>query len=409
MKKILLILATLLLTAVSVYAEEKSCISKDGQFYTIVKQESDGEWYIYTETKDYGPFIKEPDFVHRKENGSICFCVYEKGTSSRYVYTDGKKSGPYTNVFGNPFAIGVKKFIYSYTDSETGKSHIYIDGKNSAPHDDLSICLLGDDRILWTQTDSTSQNKKKTSLMYNEKEIYRIDGEPYGHSTHSFPSGMICLSFDLESKTTALLIQNGKIISRADVDISDDKKFVTYNKKKYGPFDEVDNLHINDNFNCIFSVDKISMVEGPSGISGAYYDFDMDTTWEIESPYPPDYYEANGTTPPYYFDVDGEQEYIKEVTERVIHCINKDGTERTLPVSSRALLMNIICDDEKIVYSECDNEIFINGEKRVFPEYSSAYLIGFTKDGSIILLLSNSQEAERVILRNGTVYKISEK
>ena len=59
--------------------------------------------------------------------------------------------------------------------------------------------------------------------------------------------------------------------------------------------------------------------------------------------------------------------------------------------------------------SDFENVIFINGEKRVFPDYTSAYLIGFTKDGSILLVLSNSQEAERVILRNDTVYKISEK
>ena len=406
MKKISLILLFFLLTAVSVYADEKSCISKDGQFYTIVKQESDGSWYIYTETKDYGPFIKEPDFVHRKENGSICFCVYEKGTSSRYVYTDGKKSGPYTNVFGNPFAIGVKEFIYSYTDSETGKSHIYIDGKNSPPYDSINICLLGDDRFFWVKTETTNQNKKKTSLMENEKEIYRIDGDSHSWSTYSFPSGMFCFSFDLESKTTALLIQNGKIISRADVEKFGDKNFVTYNKKKYGPFDEVHNLHINDNFNCIFSVEKVSLMEGPRGISSEH-DFDMDIPWEIESPYPPDYYDANGTTPPHY--ADGEFEYFMTVTEQVIHCINKDGTERTLPVSPNSLLLSIICNDEKIVYSKFDNEIFINGEKRVFPDYTSAYLIGFAKDGSIILVLSNSKEAERVILRNDTVYKISEK
>ena len=406
MKKIPLILLFFLLTAVSVYADEKSCISKDGQFYTIVKQESDGSWYIYTETKDYGPFIKEPDFVHRKENGSICFCVYEKGTSSRYVYTDGKKSGPYTNVFGNPFAIGVKEFIYSYTDSETGKSHIYIDGKNSPPYDSINICLLGDDRFFWVKTETTNQNKKKTSLMENEKEIYRIDGDSHSWSTYSFPSGMFCFSFDLESKTTALLIQNGKIISRADVEKFGDKNFVTYNKKKYGPFDEVHNLHINDNFNCIFSVEKVSLMEGPRGISSEH-DFDMDIPWEIESPYPPDYYDANGTTPPHY--ADGEFEYFMTVTEQVIHCINKDGTERTLPVSPNSLLLSIICNDEKIVYSKFDNEIFINGEKRVFPDYTSAYLIGFAKDGSIILVLSNSKEAERVILRNDTVYKISEK
>ena len=178
-------------------------------------------------------------------------------------------------------------------------------------------------------------------------------------------------------------------------------------KKKYGPFDEVQNLHINDNFNCIFTAETISFEEGPQGIVGITDNFDMDIDWEIESSYPPDYYDANGTTPPHY--ADGEFEYFMRVTEQVIHCINKDGTERTLPVSPDSLLLSIICNDEKIVYSEFDNEIFINGEKHVFPEYSSAYLIGFTKDGSIILVLSNSQEAERVILRNDTVYKISEK
>ena len=406
MKKISLILLFFLLTAVSVYADEKSCISKDGQYYTIVKQENDGSWYIYTETKDYGPFIKEPDFVMRKENGSICFCIYENETSSRYVYTDGKKSGPYSFVFGNPFTISAKKFIYSYTDSETCKSHLCIDGKISAPYDSMCVCVLSDDLILWTKTEHTAQNKEKTTLMYNEKEIYRIDEDSYSYNAHSFPSGMICFSFETKSNSTALLIQNGKIISRADVEKFGDKNFVTYNKKKYGPFDEVDNLHINDNFNCIFSVEKISLEEGPRGISNEH-DFDMDIPWEIESPYPPEYYDANGTTPPHY--ADGEFEYFMTITEQVIHCINKDGTERTLPVSPNSLLMSIICNDEKIVYSEFDNEIFINGEKRVFPDYTSAYLIGFTKDGSILLVLSNSQEAERVILRNDTVYKISEK
>ena len=406
MKKISLILISFLLTAASVWANGKSCISKDGQFYTIVKQESDGSWYIYTETKDYGPFIKEPDFVMRKENGSICFCVYEKESASRYVYTDGKKSGPYSFVFGNPFTISAKKFIYSYTDSETGKSHLCIDGKNSPPYDSINICLLGDDRFFWVKTETTNQNKKKTSLMENEKEIYRIDGDSHSWSTYSFPSGMFCFSFDLESKTSALLIQNGKIISRADVEKFDGKKFVTYNKKKYGPFDEVQNLHINDNFNCIFTAETISFEEGPQGIVGITDNFDMDIDWEIESFDPPEYHNMDGLTPPLY--VDGEQ-YIKTVTSRVIHCINKDGSERTLPFSSDTSLINIICNDETIAYSDFDNVIFINGEKHVITDYTRAYLRGFAKDGSIILMLSNSTEGTRAVLRNGTVYEISEK
>ena len=406
MKKISLILISFLLTAASVWANGKSCMSKDGQYYTIVKQESNGSWYIYTETKDYGPFIKEPDFVMRKENGSICFCVYEKESASRYVYNDGKKSGPYSYVFGNPFTISAKKFIYSYTDSETCKSHLCIDGKISAPYDSMCVCVLSDDLILWTKTEHTAQNKEKTTLMYNEKEIYRIDEDSYSYNAHSFPSGMICFSFETKSNSTALLIQNGKIISHAEVDKSSEKKFVTYNKKKFGPFDEVDNLHINDNFNCIFTAETISFEEGPQGIVGITDNFDMDIDWEIESFDPPEYHNMDGLTPPLY--VDGEQ-YIKTVTSRVIHCINNDGSERTLPFSSDTSLINIICNDETIAYSDYDNEIFINGEKRVFPDYTRAYLRGFAKDGSIILVLSNSTEAERVILRNDTVYKISEK
>ena len=406
MKKISLILISFLLTAASVWANGKSCMSKDGQYYTIVKQENDGNWYIYTETKDYGPFIKEPDFVMRKENGSICFCVYEKGTSSRYVYTDGKKSGPYSIVFGNPFTISAKKFIYSYTDSETGKSHIYIDGKNSPPYDSINICLLGDDRFFWVKTETTNQNKKKTSLMENEKEIYRIDGDSHSWSTYSFPSGMFCFSFDLESKTSALLIQNGKIISRADVEKFGDKNFVTYNKKKFGPFDEVDNLHINDNFNCIFTAETISFEEGPQGIVGITDNFDMDIDWEIESFDPPEYHNMDGLTPPLYVD---DEQYIKTVTSRVIHCINKDGSERTLPFSSDTSLINIICNDETIAYSDFDNVIFINGEKHVITDYTMAYLRGFAKDGSIILMLSNFTGGTRAVLRNGTVYEISEK
>ena len=90
-----------------------SFMSSDPDKYTFHAKKDDG-WYIITEENSYGPYEKQADFVLRKKNGSMCYCIQEEGFD--YVYTDGEKRGPFNFVDTNGFFIReVESFIYVST------------------------------------------------------------------------------------------------------------------------------------------------------------------------------------------------------------------------------------------------------------------------------------------------------
>ena len=198
-----------------------SFMSSDPDKYTFHAKKDDG-WYIITEEKSYGPFDNKTEFILRKKNGSICYCIQEEGFD--YVYTDGEKRGPFNFVDTNGFFIReVESFIYSWTDIYSNEYHLCIDGKDSEAYNSLEFFPSYDGRLYYIYE---TVDFKTTRLMCDGKILKELDASEYGTAPYSSSSADNGLCISLGHKLNyderwLFLLKDGEIKAELKIEAVD--------------------------------------------------------------------------------------------------------------------------------------------------------------------------------------------
>ncbi|MBR6152977.1 MAG: hypothetical protein IKQ43_00910 [Treponema sp.] len=193
----------------------------DPDKYTFHAKKDDG-WYIITEEKSYGPFDNKTEFILRKKNGSMCYCIQEEGFD--YVYTDGEKRGPFNFVDTNGFFIReVESFIYSWADIYSSEYHLCIDGKDSEAYNSLEFFPSDDGRLYYIYE---TVDFKRTLIMCDDKILKELDASEYGTapcSSSSTDSGL-CISLGHKlnyDERWLFLLKDGEIKAELKIEAVD--------------------------------------------------------------------------------------------------------------------------------------------------------------------------------------------
>lgn len=233
------------------------CFSKNREHYFLIPKIGE-EYFIVTDSQTFGPFRRKPLFTEIKDDGSVCYGISDDFKTE--IFIDSKKIDEAFTV--DFYFCGTDSFFYSKNEARPGTYSFYYDGKFLGPYEKIILLHLGGEPLWFCQ-----DKGKNAVLMSGDKKCgelpFDISSSDYSMKLRRFGKNNYCFfsSYGKESEYVCLF-DNEKLISYSYIFEKDGKKFVSFNNKEYGPYDNVSFSGITED-SVFWTVDFWSVDETP--------------------------------------------------------------------------------------------------------------------------------------------------